>query len=138
MLCKNDIRRQHLRHSLAIQDSADIWRMKPRHAGALALMGWCLMLPPSDEDLKPHPDAPLYQWRVLTQAFSTLADCQANKASMEQLNSKDSDTRASGDIGGMLRNFGQALKDAQCIKTDDPRLQVRPSESPTPAVPPLK
>jgi hypothetical protein len=103
--------------------------MKLRQATSLVLIGWCLILPPSDEDLTPHPDAPLYKWRILTAPFSTLTDCEANKAGMEQINSEDHETNAEGNIGQMLRRFGEALKDAQCVKTDDPRLRIPPSPS---------
>jgi hypothetical protein len=38
--------------------------MKHRNAAALALVGWYLMLPPLDHNLKPQTAAPLYQWEA--------------------------------------------------------------------------
>jgi hypothetical protein len=106
--------------------------MKPCIAAALALAAWCLILPPSDEDLTPHPDAPLYKWHVMTAPFATIADCEANRASMEQMNSQDPDTNVTSNIGIMLRHFGEGLKDGKCVKTDDPRL-IPPTATPRPS-----
>src|SRR6185312_12144148 len=58
--------------------------MKPRHAAALALVGWYLMMPPWNPAL--DANAPLSKWAPpryigydlrLTEQFKDLAGCQA-------------------------------------------------------------
>ena len=51
--------------------------MKPRHAIALALVGWYLVTPPVGPDGKPDPSARLSDWRVASWAERrTQKDCQ--------------------------------------------------------------
>jgi hypothetical protein len=63
--------------------SANSVSMKPRHATALALVGWCLMLPPLADEVKPpipHRtvalSASLSQW-CLVQCFDTTEKCES-------------------------------------------------------------
>jgi hypothetical protein len=49
-------------------------RMKPRHAAALALVGWYLVLPPK-EGLIVKPAAPMRDWKI-EQSFKTLRECE--------------------------------------------------------------
>jgi hypothetical protein len=81
--------------------------MKPRHAAALALVGWYLMLPPAvpnDPD-KVDSSAPLSQWEVMT-TFDSQSQCAAEQ------------TRMIG-VGNKLGRF------SQCIASDDPRLKQK-------------
>jgi len=48
--------------------------MKPRHAVALALVGWYLMVPPSKNANQIDPSVPLPKWVVL-RAFDTADAC---------------------------------------------------------------
>ena len=59
--------------------------MKPRHAAALALVGWYLMVPPliwEEKETGPHPaafhidfDAPISKWDTLG-SFDSAEQCQ--------------------------------------------------------------
>jgi len=88
--------------------------MKPRHAAALALVGWYLMVPPRNL----HPfvkgdsvdtTAPLSKWIHLASSDSA-KECETRKA--EYLNTVAQD-----------RDLAQFAVDAECIATDDPRLK---------------
>lgn len=48
--------------------------MKPSHAGALALVGWYLMMPPMGNG-KVYLTAPLNMWQIVVSA-ATLKDCK--------------------------------------------------------------
>jgi hypothetical protein len=48
--------------------------MKPRHAAALALVGWYLVLPPK-EGLIVKPAAPMRDWKI-EQSFKTIRECE--------------------------------------------------------------
>jgi hypothetical protein len=56
--------------------------MKPRHAAALALVGWYLMLLPpqtSKSPLRFDENAPLNKWYIAG-GFDTAAECEAYKS----------------------------------------------------------
>ncbi len=89
--------------------------MKPRHAAALALMGWYLMMPPwrlIGGEMRPvsDPDASLSKW-VNEGNFDTAASCY--HALMQFLD-------VAGD-GKPLTDRNPA-RFARCVATDDPRL----------------
>ena len=84
--------------------------MNTRHAGALALVGWYLMVPPLGSDFKYNDDAPLRLWKI-DQSFDTAAQCREMKVwgwnqAKAQHNSSLTD---------------EYMKMA-CIETVDPRL----------------
>jgi hypothetical protein len=85
--------------------------MSPRHAVALALVGWYLMLPPRLHMRTARPtfsaDAPLREWKVV-QPFDKATDCDLELK------------RQIMDCGHCPR-AGLWLS-AQCIASDDPRL----------------
>src|SRR5271166_2192804 len=105
--------------------------MNPRHAAALALVGWYLMVPPqpllnkpshlgpsalnpNGQDLPytiglPDRDAPISQWHSVG-SFDSAAECKAALNGSEKRYSHDE---------AMMRS----LFDAQCIASDDPRLK---------------
>jgi hypothetical protein len=90
--------------------------MKLRHAAALTLVGWYLMVPPGASDGRLDLQAPISRWEIES-SYDTADDCQ-------------------GVIDGMVRLYptlkeeGVGLTKAQalltlngkCIATDDPRL----------------
>ena len=47
--------------------------MKPRHAAALALVGWYLMMP-----LKDHPEAPIKYWSQIG-SYDSAKECEAER-----------------------------------------------------------
>ena len=88
--------------------------MKPRHAAALALVGWYLMVPPCAMKGKVwtfSSDAPIHQWKV-EDPFDRAADCaRAQRFHIDAVNPNGSP------------NFYAYWLSAQCIATDDLRLK---------------
>jgi hypothetical protein len=85
--------------------------MKTCHAAALALIGWYLMLPPTDGRVV-YPAAPLADW-INVGSYDSAKDCE---------------TALSSDIGKALqiKEHPAVFDDAfhgKCIATDDPRLK---------------
>jgi len=82
--------------------------MKPRHAAALALVGWYLMLP-----LPKHPDAPIAQWAHVD-SFDSATECRDAAYHL---------------IDRAKKNHDQAKLDTvmgfECIASDDPRLKEK-------------
>jgi len=87
--------------------------MKPRHAAALALVGWYLMFPPIDPESRFDPTvseqqldlkAPLHAWWI-ADTFDTSDQCKAAIASM---NLKP-------------RDFWYGKE--QCVSSDDSKLK---------------
>jgi hypothetical protein len=89
--------------------------MKPRHAAALAIVGWYLMAPPP-QDLH----APISKW-VMKGSYDTADACFADRA----LIGGNADLRAI-----QRRKAGLTAPDdpdsaALCIASDDPRLKEK-------------
>jgi len=72
--------------------------MKLRHAAALALVGWYLMMPPSTSSGRIQKDAPLSRWYIFT-TFETKKECEK------------------------ARQFSSGL--SICVASDDPRLKEK-------------
>jgi len=94
--------------------------MTLRHAAALALVGWYLMIPPIKTDrhglLDADWHAALSQWTTI-QAYDTATGCKQDRAkfllkAMEDI--KPTDTSVAWET---------AWDHSQCIATDDPRLR---------------
>jgi len=89
--------------------------MKPRHAAALALVGWYLMTPPLiGPNYAIKEDAPFSQW-VIAQTFDTASDCEREKAAQKAKILPSAGTR------GALPYCRDCF--LECIATDDPRLK---------------
>jgi len=91
--------------------------MKRRHAAALALVGWYLMLPPVKQGTI-HTEAPLGKWEV-NEAFESAERCNQGRKSnlndaVQQLKNPASDA--------LDRITAMDFLKAQCIASDDPRL----------------
>ena len=87
--------------------------MRLRHAAALALVGWYLMIPPkSGKDASgPYdPKAELNKWFVFG-AYDFAHECEGAKFLDREAHKSKSDP------------MNPALESAQCIATDDPRLK---------------
>jgi hypothetical protein len=97
--------------------------MTLRHAAALALVGWYLMLAPHDLHYAVVPSAPLSQWK-LQGSYDTAAQCM--KVRSERIERLTNSLRAIGpdqqplDEAGTRESFATIFK---CIATDDPRLK---------------
>ena len=84
--------------------------MKPRHAAALALVGWYLMAPPLYKG-EVEEKAPLKKWTVF-QSFGTVAECSQWLSVM--LDKADLDPAHRTVVK-------HRLLAASCVSTDDPR-----------------
>jgi len=88
--------------------------MNIRHAAALVLVGWVLMLPPFIENHRPpevNLNAPLAKWSI-DGSFHTAQDCESAKLANEAYDRKQKY------IPSLPRD-----EEAICISTDDPRLK---------------
>ena len=108
--------------------------MKPRHAAALVLVGWYLMMPPlvrvppdprdpSRDSAVPDSDAPLGKW-FWSGSFDSADACQRSQekeiAETQRRNSLSPSPPAKVD-----RNVEVAFWVARCIASDDPRLKEK-------------
>jgi len=86
--------------------------MNPRHAAALALVGWYLMSPPMLSNGAENHSATLRKWDIIG-SFDSAQQCEAYR---------------DRHIGAFLPLMQQddkkreILLDSTCIATDDPRL----------------
>jgi hypothetical protein len=90
--------------------------VKPRHAAALALVGWYLMTPPPD-----NVNAPISQWDVGA-SYDSADQCTRD------LNAILSTALARGTKrikAGLPVLNDDPERRAQCIATDDPRLKEK-------------
>jgi hypothetical protein len=106
--------------------------MNLRHAAALALVGWYLMLPPaSSETHYPIGNAPMWQWEVIG-SFDSAAECTRAKSAREASNRAKWE-RISPEPHNPFRPYSGVQELAReiylkeiataCIATDDPRLK---------------
>jgi hypothetical protein len=90
--------------------------MKQRHAVALALIGWYLMVPPTEDANRIDPSVPLPKWVVL-RAFDTAAACNDAQDQLRyrvsRLNLQIPDASAAS----------EAAEFSQCIASNDQRLR---------------
>jgi hypothetical protein len=93
--------------------------MKPRHAAALALVAWYLMIPPPrqiDSRFQTNFLAPIDKW-VQLRRFELESECEAAR--------DDYMKNPPGGVANMLSSKQQAqavMKAAKCVSADDPRL----------------
>jgi len=86
--------------------------MKLRHAAALALAGWYLMIPP--KRWLAGADIPLSKWIILN-SFDSADECEASAVSL-----MDKEKKKNKPNPGM-----ETWRAATCIATDDPRLREK-------------
>lgn len=85
--------------------------MKLGHAAAIALAGWFLVTPPSQSDGHYDTSAPLSKWKIEGGA-GTREQCKETRALLSGRAIKEG--RPSDIV---------AIKHAQCVSMDDPRLE---------------
>ncbi len=98
--------------------------MNLRHAAAVALVGWYLMVPPVVEKAGSYEadfNAPLSRWSV-DSPFDTAAECRAVNANLVQQQTRVFDQ---AQAHSRERAVAQRLIVSQCIETDDPRLKEK-------------
>jgi hypothetical protein len=93
--------------------------MKLRHAAALALVGWSLMMPPPrpvGDHFKTNFSAPLSKWATM-RTFDSQSQCETARAVYQQ--------KPTGNLVIMLgaAEAQATTKAAQCVADDDPRLK---------------
>jgi hypothetical protein len=93
--------------------------MKPRHAAALALVGWYLIGPLPKPDGTLDRGAPMSKWEWI-ESFDSLRDCKKYKHLVTDLQS----ARAS-DPNPHVRALYFEAEATVCIATDDPRLKEK-------------
>ena len=98
--------------------------MKIRHTAALALVGWCLMIPPAiPGTYEVNQSAPLSQWTI-RRIFPHNEGCEAPKARLRELA-----LAAQGQRDVLARRSQRnpdshcVLCKAQCVAEDDLRLK---------------
>ena len=99
--------------------------MNLRHAAALALVGWYLMVPPPiPGTARVDQSAPLSQWKVRRQ-FPHDQGCEAAKARLREQALAAQTQNDAADPRRGERNPEQRciLCNAQCVAQDDPRLK---------------
>lgn len=94
--------------------------MKPRHAAALALIGWYFITPPlsgSDEQLAPIRDAPRSQW-IRSEEFASRAECgKERKKLLDEFYYGPNPLKPPG--------VEKDIRLGECIASDDPRLKPK-------------
>ena len=92
--------------------------MKLRHAAALALVGWYLMVPPTENgQLNLH--APLNKW-IIDSEYDSAGDCQDIIAGWAALYPNIKEHHAA------LRKADiRPIVNGQCVATADPRLKEK-------------
>ena len=122
-----DRRKTH--HLSVARQSDNSLFMNPRHAAALALVGWYFIMPPTrtspkgivNMDIK----APLSRWQIVGR-FDSTKDCnespdQLRKMQRETENPNISPVENRNEEGAM----NILLAKSQCIASDDPRLKEK-------------
>jgi hypothetical protein len=92
--------------------------MNPRHAAALALVGWYLLLPPWEGNRIADPDAPLSEWTI-NYSFDSAADCEAMRQSKVDRGWSILERK---DASSVERETAGIFLYQKCVATDDPRL----------------
>jgi hypothetical protein len=91
--------------------------MKPRHAAALALVGWYLMVPPISNGT-PAIAAPLSRWEI-QESYDTAVECQSNLYLVVKQALTDLQKPMIQDKKNLVLQFSSAT----CVASDDPHLK---------------
>jgi hypothetical protein len=106
--------------------------MKPRHAAALALVGWYLMVPPvSTYNGKAYVDsyASLRRWTRIGVSFDSVTDCgQASEKTRKNVRNAEEDELESAaeqdaNPGDQTLAGYEAVRQVKCFSKDDPRIK---------------
>ncbi len=94
--------------------------MNSRHAAALALVSWCLLVPPiirdSGNQPRVQPTAPLNEWRVYA-TFESRGQCEKLKDKIQEGERGLPSSEKNADLKR------EAAASLLCVATDDPRLK---------------
>jgi hypothetical protein len=110
-------------HSVFLITSANTAGMKPRHAAALALVGWYLMLQPLDSRGCPDHLVPISGWEI-EEVYDTAAQCkQARDDDMETVRQHVNDPEIRKLPCTPLDKLSGPAR--ECVAFDDPRLKEK-------------
>ena len=103
--------------------------MKPRHAAALALVGWYLIAPPTalkkSKDIEIRSDAPLHEWMKLG-SYDSVKDCESAKATLTAKHRLHGESLEQTKQNLRIQNFWTFAQEfSLCIASDDPRLKEK-------------
>jgi hypothetical protein len=104
--------------------------MKSRHATALAIVLWYLMIPPIGADNKVDAHAPLSKWRISVgfesqkQCDDSLKDAIQNPMTPAEYQAAASATRKAGMKPLSMSEMTKRTQESQCVAGDDPRLKA--------------
>jgi len=105
--------------------------MNLRHAAALALVGWYMLIPPVFSPMGNHPrafndlNASLNRWDIQG-SFESNASCEKEKERIRNeapLRIKFAREHPDQDQNGNIVAVAEAWRRAECVATDDPRLK---------------
>ncbi len=98
--------------------------MRLRHAAALALTGWYLMVPSMGSDHKLHVEASLSQYQR-EGSYNSAHECEVAAVALKRAQAAELD-RANSDPN---RRWGEGAFDifsrGRCVADDDPRLKEK-------------
>lgn len=104
----------------------------PSPAAEATPVGYYLMTPPMVFDKGPKTGAPLDEWSgqwdlkngQQRKPYATLDACEARKAAIrrEYLEEARNEAETDADLSKLWVEFGSAYAHAQCVQSDDPRL----------------
>jgi len=104
--------------------------MKPRHAAAVALVGWYLIVPPAQNDNDVRYNAPISQWTI-EHVFDSAVECDVARTRW-RLRAKriwdaivDPKQNLSPADGRLSIAQLRQLEACECIATDDQRLRTK-------------
>jgi hypothetical protein len=115
--------------------------MKPRHAAALALVGWYLMTPPAtglDFPRSRNEGAPLSKWffynelkndirnrndRAQAMEFKTAEQCEEKKEQRWPAHPPPIPPTVGGGMTERVNRWREAGAKSRCVSSDDPRLR---------------
>jgi hypothetical protein len=120
-----------IRHAPSPAKEAHEEEMTIRHAAALALVGWYLLIPPVFSPMGDHPrafndlNASLKKWDIWA-PFESETSCKREKERIQSeapLRLKFAREYPDQDRNGNIVAVAEAWQRAECIATDDPRLK---------------
>ena len=108
-------------------------RINLRHAAALALVGWYLMLPPfirvapdprapGADRVAPDSHAPLSKW-FWSGSFDSVDDCERSQE--KQITETQRRNSLKTSFPTRIDRDEMAFREARCIAADDPRLKEK-------------
>ena len=106
--------------------------MKSRHAAALALTFWLLMIPPVQQGGRGDFNAPIKSWRPV-QLFGSLPECDQTRQATIAFGANKQDKQVFEKMfkaasGSQFFDAARTLAShAKCVSSDDPGLNSNPA-----------